>query len=99
MTGMVIMYVGGAVGWTVGYKLKFQTVIAHSSTEAEFVVACDMVKMILFYRSLMEDLGLEQSDATILFEDNTGGLMMVNAQQPQKNTRHMDIKHFASRLG
>jgi hypothetical protein len=91
MTGMVIMYAGGAVG----YKSKFQTVIAHSSTEAEFVAACETGKMILFYRSLMEDLGLEQSDATVLFEDNNGALLMANAQQPTKRTRHMDIKHFA----
>jgi KUP system potassium uptake protein len=43
MTGMVIMCAGGAVG----YKSKFQTVIANSSTEAEFVAACEMGKMIL----------------------------------------------------
>jgi hypothetical protein len=91
MTGMVIMYAGGAVG----YKSKFQTVIAHSSTEAEFVAACDTAKMILFYRSLLQDLGMEQTDTTVLFEDNKGALMMANAQQPTKRTRHMDIKHFA----
>lgn len=37
MTGMVLMYAGGSIG----FKSKFQTVIAHSSTEAEFVAACD----------------------------------------------------------
>ena len=91
MTGMIIMYAGGAIG----YKSKFQTVIAHSSTEAEFVAACDTAKMILFYRSLMEDIGLPQNDATVLFEDNNGALLMANAQQPTKRTRHIDIKHFA----
>jgi len=30
-----------------------------------------------------------------LYEDNTGALLMANAQQPTKRTRHMDIKHFA----
>jgi hypothetical protein len=91
MTGMVLMYAGGAIG----YKSKFQTVIAHSSTEAEFIAACDTAKMILFYRSLLQEIGLEQQDATILFEDNYGALMMANAQQPTKRTRHIDIKHFA----
>ncbi len=43
----------------------------------------------------MEELGLPQEDATILFEDNTGALMMANTQQPTKRTRHIDIKHFA----
>jgi hypothetical protein len=78
MTGMVLMFAGGAIG----YKSKFQPVIAHSSTEAEFVAACDMAKMILFFRSLLEDVGIAQQDATILFEDNNGALMMANAKQP-----------------
>jgi hypothetical protein len=38
--------------------------------------------MILFYRSVLEDIGLPQQHATILFEDNNGALMMANAQQP-----------------
>jgi hypothetical protein len=88
---MILMLAGGAIG----YKSKFQTVIAHSSTEAEFVAACDTAKMILFFRSLLQDIGIEQTDATILFEDNNGALMMANAQQPTKCTRHIEIKHFA----
>jgi hypothetical protein len=51
--------------------------------------------MILFFRSLLQDIGIEQTDATILFEDNNGALMMANAQQPTKCTRHIEIKHFA----
>jgi hypothetical protein len=91
MTGMMLMYAGGAVG----YKSKFQTVIAHSTTEAEFVAACDTAKMILFFRSLLQEVGIEQKAATILFEDNHGALMMANAKQPTRRMRHMDIKHFA----
>jgi hypothetical protein len=44
MTGMILMLSGGAIG----YKTKFQTVITHSSTEAELIAACDTAKMILF---------------------------------------------------
>jgi hypothetical protein len=54
LTGMILMYAGGAVG----YITKFQTVIEHSTTEAEFVTACDAAKMILFYRSVLDDIGL-----------------------------------------
>jgi hypothetical protein len=91
MTGMMLTYAGGAVG----YKSKFQTLIAHSSTEAEFVAACDTAKMILFFRSLLHDINIEQQEATVLFEDNHGALMMANAQQPTRRMCHMDIKHFA----
>jgi hypothetical protein len=51
---MITMFAGRAIG----YKSKFQTVIAHSSTEAEFIAASDTGKMILFYRSLLEELNL-----------------------------------------
>jgi hypothetical protein len=91
ITGIVLMYAGGAVG----YKCKYQDVIAHSSTEAEFTAACDAGKLILFFRSILDDLGYEQAEATVLYEDNNGALMMANAQQPTRWTRHMDIKKFA----
>ena len=40
-------------------------------------------------------MGFEQQHATILYEDNNGALLMANAQQPTRRTRHMDIKKFA----
>jgi hypothetical protein len=91
ITGIVLMYANGVVG----YKCKYQDVIAHSSTEAEFTAACDAGKMILFFRSILADLNLEQQNASILYEDNNGALLMANAQQPTRRTRHMDIKKFA----
>jgi len=87
---MNLMYTDRAIR----YKSKFQTIIAHSSAEVEFMAACNTVKMILFFRSLLQDVGIEQQDATLLFEDNNGALMMANAMQPTQRTRHIDIKHF-----
>jgi hypothetical protein len=78
LTGLILMLAGGAIG----YKTKFQPVIAHSSTEAEFIAACDTAKIILFFRSILEELGVKQTHATVMFEDNTGALLMANAQQP-----------------
>ena len=37
---------------------------------------------------------MPQNKATILYIDNNGALMMANAQQPTRRTRHMDIKKF-----
>ena len=82
-------------GAAIGYKTKFQKAVALSSTEAEWVAACEVGKMILYFRSLLEDLGRPQHDATVMFEDNRGALFMANAQQASTRTRHIDIKHFA----
>ena len=68
MTDMVLMFAGGVIG----YKSKFQTIIVHLSTIAEFVTACDTAIIILFFRLLLQDAGIEQQDATILLEDNAG---------------------------
>jgi hypothetical protein len=43
------------------------------------------------FRSLLAAIGMKQ---TVLFEDNNGALLMVNAQQPAKHTRHINIKQF-----
>mmetsp|Transcript_29198 Transcript_29198/g.41778 ORF Transcript_29198/g.41778 Transcript_29198/m.41778 type:complete len:582 (+) Transcript_29198:2850-4595(+) len=50
ITGVVLFFAGGAVG----YRCKYQDVIAHSSTEAKFTAACNAGKMILFFRSFLE---------------------------------------------
>ena len=91
VSGMVIRIAGG----TILYKTKYQDTIAHSSTEAEFTAAAEAGKYILYIRSILEQIGLPQHEATVLYEDNQGALLMANAQQPTKRTRHMDIKTFA----
>jgi hypothetical protein len=91
ITGIILMYAGGVVG----YRTRFQDTIAHSSTKAKFTAACDAGKLILYFRSLLEDMHIPQQTATILYEDNNGALLMANAQQPTRRTRHMDIKKFA----
>lgn len=90
VTGIIIRIAGG----TVFYKTKFQDTIALSSTEAEFTAAAEAGKYILYVRSILDEIGLPQQEATILYEDNQGALLMANAQQPTKRTRHMDIKTF-----
>ena len=82
VTGIVAKLAGGAVL----YRTAYQPTIAHSSTEAEFAAACDAGKHILYLRSLLEEIRLRQSDATILYEDNQGALLMANAQRPTKRT-------------
>ena len=92
VTGIIIKYAGG----TIYFKTKFQETIAMSSTEAEFTAACDAGKAILYVRSILNEIGVDQNEATTLFIDNNGALLMGNAQQPTRRTRHMDIKHFPS---
>ena len=49
--------------------------------------------MILFVRSILWDLGVPQTAATIAYEDNDAATAMTNAQKPTTRTRHLDIKY------
>ena len=89
-SGICIQLVGG----TIAYKTKFQPTVALSSTEAEFMAACDVGRMSLFVRSILWDLDIPQEAATIAYEDNDGCTAMANAQKPTTRTRHIDIKYF-----
>ena len=90
VSGIVLRLAGGTI---VG-KTRFQEIIAQSSTEAEFIAAADAGKIILYVRSILQQVGIPQYDATILYEDNQGALLMAQAGKPTKKTRHVDIKHF-----
>ena len=91
VTGIAYLLAGALVYW----KSRYQPTVAMSSTEAEFYAASDSGKVALYIRSILGDIGLPQDQATPMYEDNNGALLMANAGQPTKRTRHIDIRHFA----
>ena len=91
VTGIVLKLAGGSIL----YKTKYQDTVALSSTEAEFAAACEAGKSILYVRSILEEINIPQPHATVLHIDNRGALLMGNAQQPTRRTKHVDIKKFA----
>ena len=91
VSGIVIKLAGGSIL----YKTKYQDTIALSTTEAEFTAASDAGKSILYVRSILDQINLPQDKATILHIDNNGALLMGNAQQPTRRTRHMDLRKFS----
>ena len=57
--------------------------------------ATDAGKYALNLRSILNDLGFQQSDPTTLLIDKTGAVFMVDAQAPTRGTCHVDIRYFA----
>ena len=56
--------------------------------------------MILFVQSILWDLGVLQTAATIAYEDNDAATAMANAQKPTTRAQHLDIKYnVLSELG
>ena len=59
------------------------------------MAATETAKSLLYVRTILMEIGLEQSKAGIIHIDNNGALNMANQQQPTKGTRHMQLKYFA----
>ena len=91
VTGIVYMLAGAAVAW----KTRVQPTVSLSTSEAEFVAASDAGRMALYLRSVLAELRVEQSHATLIFEDNRGARLMAHAGQPTRQSRHIDIRHYA----
>jgi hypothetical protein len=90
MGGGSIMLAGGVVG----YKANLLWTVAMSSTEAEFMEAAVMGRMMLYCRSVMWDLGVPQCAATIGYKDNDACTSMTMAQKLTPRTRHIDISNI-----
>jgi hypothetical protein len=55
--------------------------------------ASDFGRVLLFVQSILWDIGVPQTAASILYEDNNACIAMAMAQKPKPRTRHMDIKY------
>jgi Reverse transcriptase (RNA-dependent DNA polymerase) len=93
VTGFVVTLCGAAIC----YRSKLQPTVSTSSTEAEFIAAVTAAKAVKYLRSVLADLGanFKQSIPTIIYEDNTAAIEMINAGKPTNRTRHVDIQLFA----
>ena len=83
---------GGAV---ITHKSSYQQTIAHSSTEAEFYTLVEAGKMLLYLCSVLDELGIEQEFASVIYEDNKGAIDIVKSGKPIKRVRHVDTKQFS----
>jgi hypothetical protein len=82
-------------GATVYYRSKWIIVICASSTEAEFVVCVRAGKSARCLRSILNQIGLIQRSATLIYVENLAAIMMANAGKPTERSRHIDVQYFA----
>ena len=73
-------------------RSKKQTVTADSSTVAEFIATHLAAKEIMWARSLLEEMGYQQTDPTVLGEDNMSAIAMINKDCNGQKTKHIAIR-------
>ena len=87
-------YMFSLSGATVPWKSKRQTVIALSSTEAEYIALCLAAQEAIWLKSLLlKSLGLKQSKAIKLYGDNQGAITLTRNPKTHYRTKHIDIKY------
>lgn len=88
-TGYVFLAAGGAITW----KSKKQTVIALSSTEAEYIALSEAGRETCWLRNLYGELGFPEKSATIIKGDNDGAVILTRNPQFHNRSKHIAIRH------
>ena len=79
----------------ISWKSKKQTVIARSSTEAEYRALAATTTKLIWLRWLLQDLGIDCSTATKLHCDNRSAIQIAHNDIFHERTKHIEIDcHF-----
>jgi hypothetical protein len=87
-SGYVFTAAGGAITW----MSKKQSVITHSSTEAEYITLSEAGREACWLRSLYQELGFPQEKPSLIKGDNEGSIAMARNPQFHKKSKHIAIK-------
>jgi len=89
-TGNVFIMSNGAISWL----SKKQTTVALSTTEAEYVALSSAAQEAVCLRSLLNDLHVDISKPTLIYEDNQSAIAVAMSQNTvQKRRKHIDVRH------
>jgi hypothetical protein len=89
-TGFALFRGGAACVW----KTKVQSIVALSSTEAEYIALSSMVQHICWARELLNEIGWQGTDATLLQEDNQQAIKMCENQASHHRTLHIAVRNY-----
>lgn len=89
-TSGFILYIGnGPILW----QSKLQSIVALSSTEAEYVALSSTAKETTWIKSLLREWGYNMKIPTTLYCDNQGAIQLTINKNQRKRTRHIEIKY------
>src|ERR1700719_3665240 len=89
ISGFVARIGRGAVSWS----SKKQTLVAQSSTEAEYIAAVTAAREIFWLRSFLTEVGAAEPGATRLWLDNMSMIAITKNNKFHARTKHIDIQH------
>ena len=88
-SGYLILLAGGTISW----KSKLQTIIAQSTTEAEYIAINAVIKEAVYIRALLEELGYYKQNKFPIYTDNNGALLLAKNPIFHERTKHIAVKY------
>lgn len=88
-TGWVIMFTNGPIAW----RCQRQPIVTLSTTEAEYVSGCELVKELLPLRETMLELKQIREEPTPVYIDNMSAVRIAKDDGGQQRTKHIDVRH------
>ena len=82
-------------GTAIAYRAIWQPTISTSLTEAEFIAAVTAGKISSHLRYILDEIGIDQTGPTAIYEDNAAAILMANAGKPTERSRRIDIQYFS----
>ena len=88
-TGYAFTLANAAITW----KSCKQPTIALSSTEAEYMAACQAAREAIWLRRLLQELGFGSTAPTAISCDNQGCIALTKNPVHHQRTKHIDMQH------
>ncbi|KAH9764272.1 hypothetical protein KPL70_001465 [Citrus sinensis] len=90
ITGFVFTMCGGAISW----KSSLQSVVALSTTEAEYIALTEAVNEAIWLRGLVFELGFKQ-EVVVVGCDSLSAIQLSKNPKYHERTKHIDVRmHF-----
>ncbi|KAH9723672.1 hypothetical protein KPL70_007193 [Citrus sinensis] len=79
---------------TINWKSQLQSVVALSTTEAEYTAAAEAIKEAIWLKGMLKELGVNQR-SVVVHCDSQSAICLSKNQTHHERTKHIDIKvHF-----
>ncbi len=79
------------------WQSKRQLIVVTFTTKREYIAACNVTKEAVWFRCLFENMGCEQKNPTVLYEDNTSAKFQTENSLYYKKTKYVDIIYHYTR--
>jgi len=90
-TGAYIVKIGSGV---VSWQSKRQSIVALSTTEAEYMAACEAGKEIVWMRKMLQELGFPMPTSSVLYMDNQSAIQVAKHPEHHGRMKQLDLSWF-----